>query len=71
MFVPEVILHGRPDDFGDAGLFGEDEAIAVVGSFEGGEAERFGDGAHDENIGDRINIAELFATDETGEDDVL
>lgn len=43
----------------------------MVGGFEGGEAERFGDGTHDENVGDGVDVAELFAADEAGEDDVV
>ena len=43
----------------------------MVSSFKGGEAKRFGNRAHYEDIGNRINIAEAFASNETGKDDVF
>lgn len=42
-----------------------------MGGFEGGEAEGFGDGTHDEDVGDVVNVAELFATNEASENDVV
>jgi len=42
-----------------------------VGGLEGGETKGFGDARHDEDVGDGVNIAELLATDEAGEDNVL
>ena len=71
VLVPEVVFKGRPDDFGNARLFGEDEAVAMVGGFEGGETERLGDGAHDKDVGVRVDVAEFLATDKAGEDDVV
>ena len=48
--VPKIVFHGRPDDFGDARLLGEDEAVAMVGGLEGGETKWLGNGAHNENV---------------------
>lgn len=41
--VPKIILEGGTKDFCDAGLFGQDENVAMVGGFERGQAERLGD----------------------------
>ena len=69
--VPEVVAEGATNDLGDAGLFGEDEDVAMVGGFEGGEAERFGDARHDEDVGELVNVAQLAPADEASEDDVF
>ena len=55
--IPEIVFEGRPDNFGNAGLVGENQNVAVVGGLESGEAKGLGDGAHDENVGQRINVA--------------
>ena len=70
VFVPEVIFQAGPDDFGDTGLLGKNEGIAMMGGFECGESERFGNGAHDENVGNGIDVAEFLATNEARENDV-
>lgn len=41
-----------------------------MGGFESGKTEWLGDAGHDEDVGEFVNVAELFATDEAGEDDV-
>ena len=71
MFVPEIVFEARPDDFGNAGLLSEDKAVAVMSSFESGEAERLGDRAHHENIGNRVDVAEFFTTNKTSKNDVF
>ena len=42
----------------------------MMGGFESGETEGLRDGTHDENVGDGINIAEFFAANETGKNDI-
>ena len=71
MFVPEIILHGRPDDFGNTGLIGKNKDNAVVGGLKSSKAKWLGDRTHHENISEGVNIAEFLATDEAGKDDVF
>lgn len=71
LLIPVIVFETRPDDFGDARLFGKDEGVAMMGGFESCETERFGNGTHDENIGNGVNVTETFATNKTSKDDVL
>ena len=71
LFVPEIVFETGPDDFGDTRLLSENESIAVVSGFESGEPKGFGNGTHDKNIGNGIDITETFTTDESSKNDVF
>ena len=43
----------------------------MVSGFEGGKAEWLGNGTHHEDIGQRVDVAEAFAADETSKDGVF
>src|SRR3954470_8859508 len=69
--VPEVDLQGVGEDFGDAGLFGDDDGDVVGHGFEGGDSEGFGDAGHDVEVGHFEDFFYVGAAEETGEEDFV
>ena len=71
MLVPEVVFETGPDNFRNAGLLSKDEAVAVMGGFEGSKAKGLGNRAHHKNVRDGVDVAELTTADEASKDDVF
>ena len=68
--VPKIVFEARPNDFGDAGLFGKNETVTVVCGFESSESEWFGNRTHNENVGNGVDVAKFLTANEAGEDDI-
>ena len=69
--VPEVNFQGIAKDFGDAGLFADDDGNMVIESFEWSDAERLGNAGHDVQAGHTESTVHFISAKKTGEEDLV
>ena len=59
------------ENFGDAGLFGDDDRDVVAHRLERGDAERLADAGHDVKVGHLEDFFDVAAAEEAGEQDLV
>src|SRR5207237_9476111 len=62
---------GVGEDFGDAGLFGDDDGDVVGHRLKRRDTEGFTDAGHDVEVGHFENAIDIAAAEEAGEEDLV